>query len=531
MSRIHSILLVVIILIASFLRLYKLGSIPPSLNWDETAAAYNAYTIENWAKDEWGKRLPLVFTSFRDDKHPVHIYLTSIVFRLLGESDFTVRLPSALLGVFTVLLLFLFGKFYFQSNTAGLFSALAIALSAYHIHYSRGLWEANFALSFLILGLVLFKRGIDRKNYFIPLSYFSFGMSLLSYHSSKIVVPVVVGILTLLYIKKLIKTKKLFIIGIGIFIFFLSLHFMEPRLLGFARINQNKAPIELIQNTYLYQKTKNPILGQIEFSLSDYKNYFSYKYLMVDGNKLPRGSFGVGGLFYKSVMALAIVGILFLLIKKKIGILFIILIWFFIAPIPAAFAGKELHATRAIFMLGPPEILAGFGLFSIQELIKNIYYKKTVIVLFTSLLFFEFLGPIKYYFKNYSNNEAIQWQYGMKNAVEYIKNDSKCNKVFVTKIRNQPYIFFLYYLKYPLPKLFESVKYDETGSSSYNTIESFDKYNFGNWDIIDSLPVEGNCYVVTKNEFTGFRYQRFFEIKDDIKYSNGDEAFYVVSSY
>ena len=58
-----------------------MDKIPASLNWDEVAAGYNAYTIANWGKDEWGKSFPMVFTSFRDDKHPVHIYITSVFVR------------------------------------------------------------------------------------------------------------------------------------------------------------------------------------------------------------------------------------------------------------------------------------------------------------------------------------------------------------------------------------------------------------------------------------------------------------------
>ncbi len=63
MNKIH-ILLISIVILAASLRLYKLDSVPPSLNWDEVAFGYNAYTIANWGKDEWGKSFPLVFTSF-----------------------------------------------------------------------------------------------------------------------------------------------------------------------------------------------------------------------------------------------------------------------------------------------------------------------------------------------------------------------------------------------------------------------------------------------------------------------------------
>ena len=52
------ILFLLIVFIAAFLRLYKLDSIPPALNWDEIDGGYNAYTIANWGKDEWGESQP-----------------------------------------------------------------------------------------------------------------------------------------------------------------------------------------------------------------------------------------------------------------------------------------------------------------------------------------------------------------------------------------------------------------------------------------------------------------------------------------
>jgi len=149
------------------LRAYKLTSTPPSLNWDETAAAYNAFTIRNWGKDEWGNKFPLVFTSFRDDKHPVHIYTTAITYLFFGVSDFTTRLPSVLVGTAAILFIFILVSVLTESNIAGLFSALFLALSPYAIHYSRGLWEANFAISIFIIGLGSFFYGLKKNKYFL----------------------------------------------------------------------------------------------------------------------------------------------------------------------------------------------------------------------------------------------------------------------------------------------------------------------------------------------------------------------------
>jgi hypothetical protein len=98
------------------------------------------------------------------------------------------------------------------------------------------------------------------------------------------------------------------------------------------------------------------------------------------------------------------------------------------------------------------------------------------------------------------------------------------------KIRQQPYIFFLYYLKEPLPKMLASVRYDESESKSFNTVLSFDNYQFGGWDIIESYPNYKVLYIMTPSFYSGLKYINTFEIKDLIKYPNGTNAFYIVGA-
>ena len=180
-------------------------------------------------------------------------------------------------------------------------------------------------------------------------------------------------------------------------------------------------------------------------------------------------------------------------------------------------------------MLGTLEVASGIGVGYLLSLIKKRVLKIILVCLILIGLGYETLHYLTYYFAKYSENEAIQWQYGMKQVATYVKENTDYKKVYVTKIRNQPYIFFLYYLQYPLHNLLKDVKYDETGSKSYNRIESFNKYNFGNWDYRESQPETGYLYIVTKNEFMAFKMGDFFNIKQIVKYPGGDEAFYIVS--
>jgi len=530
MKKIYILVIFAICFLAAFLRLYKLNKVPPSLNWDETAAAYNAYTIKNWGRDEYGRYFPLVFRSFADDKYPVHIYVTSIIYTFFGVSDFTTRLPSVFMGLLMVISIFLIGKYLLEDIKAGLAGALLMAVSPYAIHYSRGLWEANFAVGLFLMGLASFYFGTRKKNILLSFSYFLFGLSLISYHSSKVVLPPLVFLLTILYIKDLLKIKKFFYSGMIIFLLFIGLHLLEPRLLGLARISQTNFSKTLIESTNLYKKTGNQLLGRLEISLRYYKQYFSYNYLFINGDQLPRGSIKHVGEFLKIYLLLIPLGLFTLLFKKRFKVLLVLAVWFFMAPLPGALSSSDPNATRAIFMLGPLEILSAAGVSAVYNISKNKVYRYFLSILFLVVLSIQIFPFISYYFDKYSSNEAIQWQYGMKQAVLYAKAHPEYKKVYVTKIRNQPYIFFLFYLKYDLNNLLKSVVYDETGSKSYNTIERFGRYSFGNWDVVESEPVRENLYIVTKNEYTGFRHFNDFEIRKIIRFPGGDEAFYILSA-
>jgi 4-amino-4-deoxy-L-arabinose transferase-like glycosyltransferase len=510
--------LVLVFALAAFLRFYKLDKIPPSLNWDEIAAGYNAYTIANWGADEYGNKFPVVFKSFGDDKHPVHIYLTAMVVKIFGLSDYATRASSALVGTLTVVAFYFLAKKLFKSEMAGIFAAIFLAVSPYHLQFSRGLWEANFALFFFILGLTLFYYGVEEKKWLVPVAFVSFGLSFFSYHSAKIVVPPTVLFLCLVHFKKLIKYKWSLAVGIIVVLLFGFLVVKDPRILGLARVNQ----------TRFSQKAVNEYGGVWQTYLHNYKSYFTYSYLFQKGDQNPRASVKVVGEFYKLDLILVSLGLLIAVLKMKWKTLFLLTLWLAIAPVPGAVSSLEPTAIRGIFMLGPVLLLSAFGAASLVSLLPKKILKVIGVIGILSFFGVEAGHYLKYYYVDYARAEGIEWQYGLKQVVEYLRDSPKYNRVYMDNIRQQPYIFFLYYLKTPLPELLATVKYETSQAYTYNTVFSYNKFQFGGWDIINSYPNLGVIYVVTPSYFSGLRYATGFEVKKLIKYPNGNDAFYIV---
>ena len=102
-----------IIILAFILRFYKLGEIPVSLNWDEVSNAYNAYSILNTGRDEYGSFLPFANRSFDDYKPPLYMYLNTLTVGTLGLNALAARLPSAFFGFLSIPLIYFLAKLIF----------------------------------------------------------------------------------------------------------------------------------------------------------------------------------------------------------------------------------------------------------------------------------------------------------------------------------------------------------------------------------------------------------------------------------
>jgi len=529
-------LLFLIVFLSAILRFYKLDAIPPALSWDEVANGYNAYTIANWGKDEWGKVFPLTFKSFEDDKHPVHIYLTALSVRLLGLSDFSTRFPASLFGVFNVVVIFFLARIIFDSSLMGLFSALFLAISPYNIQFSRFNHEANFALFFFMLGFLLFLKGIWENRIFLPWGFLSFGISLLSYHPSKVVVPPLILLLIIFFFKDLLKIKKYFLMALLTLSLIFLMMIFDKALLGGARIKQTSINRDKIIKTTLFKKTNNEFLGRMEITFKQYLWHFDPRYLFVTGSSNSKFSIQTVGQFYKSDALFLTIGFIGLVwgillkssLRKK---LLILMIWALLSPLPSSLVEEAPHAARASFMMGSWLLISAYGFYLLVRLLRGKIMRATMLALGLTATFWLFKVYLIDFYTNYPREHGIDWQYGMKQIVEYVGEHNGYSYVYVTDIRFQPYIFFLYYLKTPLPEYLGTVNFTkDIEHRKYSLVSSFDKYHFGDWDPIESELTMGVLYAVTPSQYDGLRHRDAFDVKKIIYYPNGTTAFYLVSS-
>ncbi len=135
------------------LRFYKLGYLPQGITQDEAYYLYDAYSINQTGKDLWGKSHPLIFRSTGEYKLNL-TYLIAGAIDVVGLSPIAARLPSAIAGLMTLLVVMsivyrLTNKYQFS-----LLSLLILAFSPWHFGISRLFYESNVALFFLALALL-----------------------------------------------------------------------------------------------------------------------------------------------------------------------------------------------------------------------------------------------------------------------------------------------------------------------------------------------------------------------------------------
>lgn len=148
--------LVLIVLLAAFLRLYQLGSVPAGLNHDEGMNGSNA--LENI---ETGPMR--IFYPENTGREGLFINIQTAFVALMGNTALALRLPAALFGIFTVLGIYwlaggMFGK------PIGLAAAFLTATSFWHLIFSRTGLRAIAAPCFLVWGICGLLAGIRRAR-------------------------------------------------------------------------------------------------------------------------------------------------------------------------------------------------------------------------------------------------------------------------------------------------------------------------------------------------------------------------------
>jgi len=539
--------LVLVLVLGSVLRLILLSQNPPSLNWDEVSHGYNAYSILKTGKDEWGNFLPLIFRAYGDYKLPSYIYLTLIPIYFLGLNSLSVRLISILAGILTILFTYLLAKKIFGEKV-GLLSAFLVAIEPWSLFLSRGAFEANLALTFVVSGIYYFLEGLKKPKKLIA-SALLLGLSLWTYNSARVFVPLLVISILLIYKDSLLiiwkKNRKISYLSILIILlFFIPMLWQLINPIGQARyswvavldegaisqINEARVSSDLPQPLNILLNNKATFFSK-RF-ISNWISHFNPVFLFIKGGTHYQFSIPNTGLINWINAPLLLFG-LFHLAKSKGKKRLLLFSWLLLAPIPSSLTREAPHVLRSITLLPIPMIVSSYGFWMIY---KRVNYKRILIIGYFLILSIFFGKYAQSYLNEYRNNYSWAWQYGYKQATEYIKeNYSSYEKIIMTKKYGEPHEFILFYWPWEPESYQDDSNLVRFYQSDWYWVDRFDKFYFVNdWEIpknewenfaLESgseINCEGvKCLLITSPE----NHPKTWSKLKTINYLNGQKAF------
>lgn len=128
-------LLIAVVLLAAFFRLYRIDRLPPAPGFDQAAYALEAFEILDGARP--------VFFETRHGREVMFSYLVALVYPMIGDPALAVYLTAAVAGILTVLAVYLAAREMLAdeggplAEYGALIATLFMALSYWHLNWSR----------------------------------------------------------------------------------------------------------------------------------------------------------------------------------------------------------------------------------------------------------------------------------------------------------------------------------------------------------------------------------------------------------
>ncbi len=541
-------LLTLILLLGLFLRSYKVSSIPPGLTWDESSLGYNAFSILQTGKDEYGAFLPINLKSFGDYKPALYAYLDIPFIGLLGLSELAVRLPSIIAGVLFILLIYLFVKELFKNSSLALITAFFASITPLSVQFSRIAFETNVATVFNLAAVFAFVKAQKNSKWYLY-SFILFSLSFLTYQGSRLIVPIFLIGLTFIYRKSIKFSSKSLILGFGliggivaivlvnVFLQGQSNRLQTTNFFAYTRSNETIDQISkedgLLKNSLQFQLLHGEWFSYLSGLIERYTIYFSPKMLFVQGDYDPRHRVPEMGVLPYYSLILFILGIYFLAIKKskEVGL---IAFYLAIAPLPAVLSRDLINMVRALNLQVPLTILEGAGAYFLIQILSKKTFGKIILIGLIGIFIYIYGMYLDNYFVHMPKEYSQGFLYGYEDSLLLAGAQDKqswnnYDHVVITDFYGEPYIYYLFYTSYS-PQKYQSQAKLEQKSLDVGTVRQIDNIQFRHISWPTERGDKNTLFIGTKEELPDQDVLPFKEytLIGDINFLDKTSAFRVV---
>lgn len=559
--------LLTIVTVALVLRLWQLNQVPPALFGDEIDVGYQAYSLLKTGRDLQGQFLPFYIHSLSEYRAPFLIYSTVPTVAVFGLNEWGVRLPAVIWGMISLFGMYLLTKRLFNEKVA-LAVALMVAITPWHLQYSRAAFEVTMLMSFIVWGSLWFINHLKQPKQLIAAGAI-LGLTPYIYSTAVVFVPLWVMWLIFVYRHEIFNRnyfkKMRLVFGLtAAAIVIVGLPAVYSMLTGVARERFNT--ISIFQDTVLIDKLNLARKGSEYIDLSGQKqtidakseylfhnkplvfgqvfsqNYFqaiSPYFLFAYGDPIFRHHIQEMGMLYFIQALLLIIGVGYLIKSDDKKIAWLIFGWLLLSPIPSAMTqGGGNHATRLFLMVPPLMLLTGIGF---ERVIGFRWKGRYLAILAVSgLLLVQTVFYLHRYYLHYPIESWRWWHVGFKEAMtEVASQQEQYQTVIINNSYEPSLIRYLYFTGYD-PAVFQ--QQFEGDKSLTNVVSGIDGFKLGQKLVFGQINDEGKkrgglkdlvkpgvLYLASARDDTEDQRMEDFKIIKTIYNPLGQPIFYLIS--
>ncbi len=361
-----------VIVVAFVVFFHRLGEAPLSGDGIGYGQIAKEMTITGDYLTPYHDGVPTFYTS----KPPLIYWVMAFSGKILGFSNFSVKLPIAILSFLSIILLFMFVSKYYDYTTA-FFSSIILIFTQQYLHHGRSVvTDGPLAAFFIFAFICFFKAKDENKNHYYYLMSMFIGLSVMT----KQVFGFFIGMILLGYIIitrqwKVLKNYHFYLSFILIPIIVLPWHIAMYKKFGMKFVNE------------YFVSTGNNLSGWNGHSYSFFYEWYVYLQQIVN-NYWPWFPFLAYGIFVKFKNIKAI-------FKNSVDLRtdnmdMFVLVWIFlpltILQIATKKNGNYLNILYPAFAIISGEVLNSFSQKTVQKIIKIL----VVVSIVSSILFISF---------------------------------------------------------------------------------------------------------------------------------------------
>lgn len=440
---------------------------PAYLVHDEVVYAINAHAIASTLHDINGQFLPLSFhVSGGFFATPVNIYVTALFLKFLPLTEVTTRVPSVVIGLLNIALLFGIGRRLFANAWLAVLAAVVFALTPAHFIHSRLGTDHEYAVT-AVLAWALCVIGHDvLSTRRLAVAGAILGAGVYTYLGALITMPVCVAITWVVLWRRGERSLAPFAAVAGgfaiILVPFVAWHLSHPS--------------QYLDQMKMYSLGETPSaepVGVID-RVAAYWDYFNPSFLFFAGDTGLINGTRFTGVFLLPLLILLPAGLIKLFRTIKSPSTLLVVLCLLTAPLAAAVVGEPYRINRALVLLPFVALVAAMGVEVLWAARTAGSWSRVAVVLLLALMPLQFAGFYRDYFGDYRLRSAKWLEYniggGMEELIRQQPSSGTVPVYIADNIQWAPYYWQFYQAKHERPDVASGTAFMDVHAMTAATI-------------------------------------------------------------